>query len=157
MLPVNPPGPWQYFTERVDNRGLSTVKIREKYLKEQLLFENFVNYQNFQNQQAIAQTAQGYGGGAVYGVESAPVTYDLTFTVDIQSDGQYFRFNIGTVEGGGTDATIYWGDGTEETVTIDPATSPSQNYTYATAGTYIINVNFTNPENVYSVTADQND
>ena len=44
VIPTNPPGHWQHFILRNDNRGLTTEQIRQKYLKEQLLFENYINF-----------------------------------------------------------------------------------------------------------------
>jgi len=39
MIISNPPGPWQYYVNRQDNVGLPIMEVRDKYMREQLLFE----------------------------------------------------------------------------------------------------------------------
>jgi hypothetical protein len=58
---VNDPGPWQYFVTRRDNVGLPLMEVRNKYLHEQLLFEN---YMSFVQQQHMLM-AQSAGGGGI--------------------------------------------------------------------------------------------
>jgi len=36
---VNDPGPWQSYVKRADNIGLPLMEVKQKYLKEQALFE----------------------------------------------------------------------------------------------------------------------
>jgi hypothetical protein len=50
------PGHWQHFTRRNDNKGLTTEQLRQKYVKEQLLFEQFIATTSI-------STAAGSGGG----------------------------------------------------------------------------------------------
>lgn len=35
----NHPGPWQFYVNRPDNIGLPIMEIKNKYMREQLLFE----------------------------------------------------------------------------------------------------------------------
>jgi hypothetical protein len=39
MFIVNDPGPWQYYHHRQDNIGLNTGQLKQKFLTEQMLFE----------------------------------------------------------------------------------------------------------------------
>ena len=66
MFIVNPPGPWQYYVNRPDNKGLNIMEIKSKYLKEQLLFEQYMSFQ-MQQQMLLSQNASG--GGRVRTVE----------------------------------------------------------------------------------------
>jgi hypothetical protein len=40
---ANDPGPWQYYVNRPDNKGLHIMEVRNKYLTEQLIFEEQYN------------------------------------------------------------------------------------------------------------------
>jgi len=66
MFIVNPPGLWQYYVNRPDNKGLNIMEIKSKYLKEQLLFEQYMSFQ-MQQQMLLSQNASG--GGRVRTVE----------------------------------------------------------------------------------------
>ena len=59
MFLINHPGPWQYYVNRADNKGLSLMEIKNKYMKEQLLFEQ---HMNFQMQQQMFLHQQSAGG-----------------------------------------------------------------------------------------------
>lgn len=48
MFIVNDPGPWQYFINRSDNVGKPLMEVKQKYLKEQMLFEQ-QQYQMYMN------------------------------------------------------------------------------------------------------------
>jgi hypothetical protein len=66
MFRINDPGLWQYYHQRLDNRGLNAQQLKQKYLTEQRLFEqqqleDYLNNLRF----------QGSGGGEV-GPESTP-------------------------------------------------------------------------------------
>ena len=60
VTPSNHPGHWQHFILRNDNRGLTTEQMRQKYLKEQLLFENYISF--VQQQQLLMSNAASGGG-----------------------------------------------------------------------------------------------
>jgi len=62
MFIVNHPGPWQYYVNRPDNKGLNIMEIKSKYLQEQLLFEQ---YMSFQMQQQMLSSQNASGGGRV--------------------------------------------------------------------------------------------
>lgn len=57
---VNHPGPWQYYLNRPDNVGKPLMEVRDKYLQEQLLYEN---YMSFQMQQQLIMSNASAGGG----------------------------------------------------------------------------------------------
>jgi hypothetical protein len=59
MFIVNNPGPWQYYVNRSDNKGLPIMEIKNKYMREQLLFEQ---YMSFQMQQQMFLQQQSSGG-----------------------------------------------------------------------------------------------
>jgi len=40
MLIGNHPGPWHLFLNRPDNKGLHILEVKQKYLQEQLNYEN---------------------------------------------------------------------------------------------------------------------
>lgn len=54
------PGPWQAFLKRPDNVGLSIMEAKQKYLNEQLIFEEQMSYlQLWNTQNTIRPTAPG--------------------------------------------------------------------------------------------------
>ena len=59
---VNHPGPWQSFVNRTDNVGKPLMEVRDKYLNEQLLYEN---YMNFTHQQQLMMSNASSGGGSL--------------------------------------------------------------------------------------------
>jgi hypothetical protein len=61
IIPINHPGHWQHFVLRNDNKGLTNEQIHQKYLKEQLLFENYISF--VQQQQLLMSNAASGGGG----------------------------------------------------------------------------------------------
>ena len=56
---INHPGPWQQYHLRSDNRGLSTMELKSKYLNEQYLFEAQLAEAQFQHNIFM----NGGGGG----------------------------------------------------------------------------------------------
>jgi hypothetical protein len=56
---INHPGPWQQYHLRFDNKGLSTMELKSKYINEQYLFEA----QMAQIQQQHNIFMNGGGGG----------------------------------------------------------------------------------------------
>ena len=62
MIPVDHPGLWQYYVNRPDNKGLPLMEIKNKYMREQLLFEQYMSFQ-IQQQMLLSQNASGGGRG----------------------------------------------------------------------------------------------
>jgi hypothetical protein len=60
MFIVNHPGPWQSYLNRPDNIGKPLMEVKDKYLQEQLLFEN---YMSFIHQQQMMMVNASSGGG----------------------------------------------------------------------------------------------
>lgn len=60
MFLTNDPGPWQFYINRPDNVGLSITEVKNKYMREQLLFEQNLN---FIQQQQLIMAQQSSGGG----------------------------------------------------------------------------------------------
>lgn len=57
------PGPWQAFLKRPDNVGLSIMEAKQKYLREQLLFEEQMSYlQLWNTQNTMSPTVGGASG-----------------------------------------------------------------------------------------------
>jgi hypothetical protein len=48
MIHIPHPGHWLHFIKRNDNRGLSIELIRQKYVKEQFLFEQYMGFIQYQ-------------------------------------------------------------------------------------------------------------
>jgi hypothetical protein len=134
VIPTNPPGHWQHFILRNDNRGLTTEQIRQKYLKEQLLFENYVNF--VQQQQLLMSNAASGGGPLPSSEPQPPSSGDLTLvfsnfdTVDLLLAGGYDSlpdWNIAIVGAGNPytsisvdepNFTVYLSGGSN--ITLDP-------------------------------------
>jgi hypothetical protein len=60
MFITNDPGPWQYYVNRQDNVGLSLMEVKDKYMREQLLFEQQINFM-YQQQMIMSQASSGGG------------------------------------------------------------------------------------------------
>ena len=134
VIPTNPPGHWQHFILRNDNRGLTTEQIRQKYLKEQLLFENYINFA--QQQQLLMSNAASGGGPLPSSEQQPPSSGDLTLvfsnfdTVDLLLAGGYDSlpdWNIAIVGAGNPytsisvdepNFTVYLSGGSN--ITLDP-------------------------------------
>jgi hypothetical protein len=58
MLYANDPGPWQFYINRPDNVGKPLMEVRDRYLQEQLLFEQQMNVLHHY----MAFNAMGGGG-----------------------------------------------------------------------------------------------
>ena len=110
MFVVNHPGPWQHYINRPDNKGLSIMEIKSKYLKEQLLFEQYANqllyeqYMSFQMQQQLLLSQNASGGGETPSDEGCLPLGGLMLTLDLSGDFgggivKLFLSEIGTENG----------------------------------------------------------
>ena len=75
MFIVDHPGPWQYYVNRSDNKGLPLMEVKNKYMQEQLLYEN---YMSFQMQQQLMMSNASAGGGPLPSPTPSPSSGDLT-------------------------------------------------------------------------------
>jgi hypothetical protein len=72
---VNDPGPWQWYVKRPDNRDLSIMEVKRKYMHEQLLFENYISTLNTLN--TVSTAAAGAAGGPAPGGGGTPETPEV--------------------------------------------------------------------------------
>ena len=87
-----------------------------------------------------------------------PVSYTITFEIEVENDTNFFRFGVEVIEDASTNITIDWGDGSPtESGTITYPNQENFQYTYPTAGNYTVSVLFSEPSDVYAIYADQND
>ena len=68
----NNPGPWQYYVNRQDNVGLSIMEVKDKYMREQLLFEQQMN---FIHQQQMLSSMAASGGGPSQTIDPSENNY----------------------------------------------------------------------------------
>ena len=86
-----------------------------------------------------------------------PDPYTISFNIDVENDGNYFRFGVEVMEDSSTDIIIDWGDGSTDTGTITFPTGELYNHNYSTSGEYKVGIIFSEPSNVFALYADQND
>lgn len=72
MFISNNPGPWQYYVNRQDNVGLSIMEVKDKYMREQLLFEQQMN---FTHQQQMLSSMAASGGGPSQTIDPSENNY----------------------------------------------------------------------------------
>jgi len=138
MYASNPPGNWQHFTKRQDNVGLSLMEVRSKYLKEQLMYEEFISH-TIQQQRLQAQ--QHSAGGKQKAPAYTRTSNGIEFTVNT-AFGTYFAFAFGT--SATTGYVLDWGNGTVITVPAEEAYSGGAeiDYTYPEPGIYNCRLTF---------------
>ena len=113
MFFISNPGPWQSFVKRSDNVGLPLMEVKQKYLKEQALFEADQRRQYNEYLKMIHDSQGGPGGGGfsgqgidgpIAGATVLAVAEGVTTTTDANG---FFTFNfvpLGDIElTGGTD------------------------------------------------------
>ena len=79
MFTINHPGSWQSYVNRPDNKGLNIMEVRDKYLREQLLFEQQMN---FQIQQQMLSSASGGGGPLPQTIDPSENSYVVNDYID---------------------------------------------------------------------------
>ena len=67
---INHPGPWQSYLLRGDNVGLPLMEVRDKYLQEQLLYEQYMSF--VMQQQMLSSMAASGGGPSQTSTEEDP-------------------------------------------------------------------------------------
>ena len=80
MFIVNHPGPWQSYLNRPDNVGKPLMEVRDKYLQEQLLFENYMSFQL--QQQLMMANASGGGGPLPQTIDPSENNYVVNGYID---------------------------------------------------------------------------
>jgi surface protein len=136
MFFVNNPGPWQSFILRGDNVGKPINEVTQKYLHEQLQFDNFISMQ----QQLHLQQFQNKGSQ----LTSTPTpSFEGDFLIDTENvvegtttnDNQ---FQLPLTNTGPVNFTIDWGDGTTDIITS--YNQAETLHTYITPGEYFITI-----------------
>ena len=98
MFLTNHPGPWQAYLNRSDNKGLPLMEVKNKYMQEQLLYEN---YMSFQMQQQLMMSNASAGGGPLPSSTPPPPSGDLTLV--------FSNFNtVDLLLAGGVDSLPDW-------------------------------------------------
>jgi len=77
---INHPGSWQSYLLRGDNVGLPLMEVRDKYLQEQLLFENYMSF--VQQQQLLMSNASGGGGPLPQTIDPSENEYVVNNYID---------------------------------------------------------------------------
>jgi len=158
MFLVNDPGPWQNFVLRGDNIGRPITEVTQKYLHEQLQFENFISMQQqlhlqqFQNKGIDTTEISNYitniafGGDdleTISGFNNAQVV--VTFAYDVNVTGTPFIEVDNELRGAGSDTTIPYnyssGDGTD-TLTFVYQQSASVVNTPSAVGAYVLETTY---------------
>ena len=98
---VNDPGPWQSYVRRADNIGLPLMEVKQKYLKEQALFENEQRRQYYEYMRMIHDSRGGpgssgpgiaFGGqgidGPIVGATVTALAEGVSTTTD--ANGEFF-------------------------------------------------------------------
>lgn len=78
MKHINHPGHWQHFVRRNDNKNLTTEQARQKYMKEQFLFEQSVTSITSATVAASAAGGGGTLGSAPYVIQDADAQSFIT-------------------------------------------------------------------------------
>jgi hypothetical protein len=159
MFFVNDPGPWQSFILRGDNVGRSINEVTQKYLNEQLQFENFISMeqqlqlQQYQNKGILASevnnyiTSVNFGGDeleTISGFSDAQII--VTFNESVEVTGTPYIDASNQQQGEGAEPTTRYeyssGDGTN-TLTFVYTQSSAVTNTQSDVGAYAIAVNYT--------------
>jgi hypothetical protein len=138
MYASNPPGNWQHFTKRQDNIGLPLMEVRSKYLREQLMYEEFVSHTM---QQQRLQAQQHSAGGKKKTIAALQSTNYIEFVIDTSTSTS---FTVEVTSSAATGWTAVWGDGQTETGTVDGDEELYHEYPESDT-TYTCRVTFDNP------------
>jgi hypothetical protein len=159
MFFVNDPGPWQSFILRGDNINRSINEVTQKYLNEQLQFENFISMeqqlqlQQYQNKGILASevnnyiTSVNFGGDeleTISGFNDAQII--VTFDRSVEVTGTPYIDASNQQQGLGAEPTTRYdyssGDGTNTLVFVYQQGAAVAN-TQSDVGAYAIAINYT--------------
>lgn len=65
MFQVKNPGSWQSYVNRPENRGLPTLELKQRYIKESFFFQQSLVEQAVNQPSVSAASAGGGGGGQI--------------------------------------------------------------------------------------------
>jgi hypothetical protein len=147
---IQNPGHWQHFLQRNDNRNLTVEQARQKYMKEQYLFEQFESHQ--MQQQMIMSNAVASGGSIITVPDGLPSNC-VQFVANTTTGTTFYMTILNNLE---CNYTIDWGDGTVESDV--PFEDANLSHTYEGEQIeYTVRLCFSNPEAVYSLYFQGND
>ena len=136
MFFINDPGPWQSFILRGDNVGRPINEVTQKYLHEQLQYDNFLSMQ----QQLQIQQYQNKGAN-IGSNPTPPQSGDFLIDTENIVEGTTTndnQFQLPLTNNGVINFTIDWGDGTTNTITS--WNQAETLHTYSTPGQYYITI-----------------
>jgi hypothetical protein len=111
----NHPGPWQQYHFRSDNKGLSIMELKSKYLHEQYLFEAELFNLQQQHQQNVFMNGGGGGPTSSSSTPTYTTALQLSFNNDLQTIESDFGFDPRNV----SNWNSRFVNGGFETLTID--------------------------------------
>ena len=160
MFFVNDPGPWQTFVLRGDNVGKPINELTQKYLNEQLQFDNFMSIQQqiqtqqFQNKGAIIESTPevdnfirsiSFGGDQLETISGFTSEVNVTFEYDVEVTGAPFIEVTNEQDGDGAASSVDYlyssGDGTN-VLTFNYQQSPATTNVQSDVGAYKLVNNF---------------
>jgi hypothetical protein len=158
MFLINDPGPWQSFILRGDNVGRPINEVTQKYLHEQLQYDNFLSMQQqlqiqqYQNKGALPSevnnyiTSVNFGGDeleTISGFNDAQII--VTFDRSVEVTGTPYIDASNQQQGLGADSTVRYsyssGDGTNTLIFVYQQSAAVTN-TQSDVGAYAIKVSF---------------
>jgi hypothetical protein len=160
MFLINDPGPWQNFVLRGDNIGRPINEVTQKYLHEQLQFENFISMQQqlqlqqFQNKGIDTTeisnyiTSVNFGGDeltTISGFNNAQII--VTFNEPVEVTGTPYIDASNQQQGLGADSTTRYsyssGDGTNTLVFVYQQAAATTNV-QSDVGAYALKASYVN-------------
>ena len=140
------------FDERNSRFNIPNQELERMYrvYQEQMLMEQMM----MEAARQAGSTPAAAGGGG-----SLPPTgpFVMTLGIEVDADGDQFRLGVETTVEGATTMTIVWGDGQTEEFDIDYFGTTTFSHTYASAGSYTVEVTFADPSVIRAIFANAND
>lgn len=136
------------FFQRNKNLNIPESELNRMYRihQEQMMMEQLMM------EAAHFSTSSGGGPGS-----TSPTDFVMTFGIDVDVDGNQFRFGMDISATESTTMTFDWGDGQTEEFVLSPSDTPIFNHPYALAGSYTVNIIISNPAAILNIYADAND
>ncbi len=168
MFFVNDPGPWQSFVLRGDNVGRPINEVTQKYLSEQIQYEDFISMQQelqiqqYQNKGPLLPSSDNYitsvnfGGDeltTISGFNDAEII--VTFDRSVEVTGTPYIDASNQQQGLGADSTVRYsyssGDGTNTLIFVYQQAAAVTN-TQSDVGAYAIEVGFNSTPTTFTNT-----
>lgn len=135
------------FFQRNKNLNIPESELNRMYRihEEQMMMEQMM--------MQVVNSSAGPGGTS----STTPTSFIMTFGIDVDVDGNRFRFGVDITATESTTMTFDWGDGQTEEFLLSPSDTPIFNHTYALAGSYTVSIVISNPSAILNIYADAND